>query len=315
MRVLLTGVSSFTGCWFAEALAESGSQVVATCRRSLDTYDQLGRRRIRKALDAGVTLVQNTAFGDDRFLAALRAAAPLDLLCHHGAEVGDFRRPGYDPLTALQSNVRDAGIVFDELRRAGARGLVATGSVFEPDEGCGEEPRPAFNAYGLAKQLSWQTLRQHAQRAGLAVGRFVIPHPFGALEKPGFTRQLACAWLAGKPGIVTRPDLVRDFIHVDFLAAAYASFCRAVVSSGGEQRLGPTGQVGTLLQLAKSLSDELAPRLGCACELRAEAAAGPNSEPRTRCNADPLLPLARRWPFGRSWDRLAEFYLGLKFLQ
>ena len=177
--------------------------------------------------------------------------------------------------------------------------------------GCGAEPRPAFNAYGLAKQLSWQTLRHHAERSGLAVGRFVIPHPFGALEKPGFVAQLVKAWLAGKEATIGRRSSCVTSSTSTTLAAAYARHCREVLARRGMHSSAPTGHIGSLLELARLLAHELAPRLGRRCDIVAAPLDGLEPEPRVRCNTDLIAPLMRDWPFDRSWDRLAEFYRGL----
>ena len=312
MRVLLTGASSFTGCWFAEALAQHGASVLATTRRQLAAYPPAERARLAKVRTAGVELVPGAAFGDAQFLAILREEGPFDLLAYHGCEVGDFRRPDYDPLAALESNAREAAAVADALAAGGGKGVIVTGSIFEPDEGAGCERRPAFNAYGLAKQLTWQTLRFRAEQAGLAVGRFVVPHPFGPLEKNGFTSQLASAWLAGAAADIRHPQLVRDFIHVDLLATAYARFCNEIVKGRQAGKLAPSGYVGSLAALAQLIASELQPRLGRPCAVRIADPPEPADEPLCRCNTDALGSLAAEWPFGRSWDRLAEFYSRLK---
>jgi nucleoside-diphosphate-sugar epimerase len=308
MRVLLTGVSSFTGCWFAEALAQRGAAVLATTRRPLADYTAAEQDRLAKARAAGVSLAHGAAFGDGRLLELLRTEGPFDLVCHHGAEVGDLRRPDYDPLAALEANVRGAVDVTSTLADTGGRALVLSASVFEPEEGAGSDLRPAFNAYGLAKQLTWQTLRFHAERHRLALGRFVIPHPFGPHEKPGFVSQLVEAWRAGRPGYVRRPQLVRDFIHVDLLAAAYAGFCLDVHRKDSGGRLAPSGYVGSLAALSGLIAAELRPRLGLTCEVELADPPEPGDEPLCRCNSDTLEQLVSDWPFERSWDRLADFY-------
>lgn len=306
MRILLTGASSFTGCWFAEALATSGAEVVATCRRMLDDYPGLQRQRLDKARDAGCRLVEGVAFGDAAFIETLRAQGPFDLLCHHGVEVGDLRRPTYDPLETLASATRNAAEVLRTLAGIGGRGLVVTGSVFQADEGGGDGT--PINAYGLGKTLVWETLRFHARQCGLALGHFVIPHPFGPLEKPGLTSSLVHAWLAGRPAVVRRPALVRDLVHVDMLAATYAGLCREVLDRGGLRRSAPSGHVGTLLDLAELFARELGPHLDRTCEVTAEPDPSPANEPTIRINAGPGTTHNRDWPIVRSWQRYAAFH-------
>lgn len=306
MRVLLTGVSSFTGCWFASALAEAGAEIVGTCRAPVKSYTGLSRRRLDMVRSSGCRLVEAGAFGSPDFLAVIASCGPFDLLCHHGAEVGDLRRPGYDPLAALASNTLDAGTVMRVFAEAGGKGLVVTGSVFEADEGGGDGP--PVNAYGLAKTLTWQTLRFHAAGAGLAIGRFVVPHPFGPLEKPGFTSSLVRSWLGGLPGIVRRPELVRDFVPVDLLAGAFARLCGELVDRGGSRRSAPSGHVGSLLDLAGLLARELSPRIARPCEVRVLADPSPAGEPTRRINDGPSVVIADD-VVARSWERYAAFHI------
>jgi UDP-glucose 4-epimerase len=51
MRLLLTGISSFTGLWFARALTQAGHEVVAPLRASGVYADPLRQGRIDAAAD------------------------------------------------------------------------------------------------------------------------------------------------------------------------------------------------------------------------------------------------------------------------
>ena len=72
MRVLLTGASSFTGSWFVRALAAAGHEVAATFRSPLGAYEGLRAGRVREVARVA-EVVEETAFGDDRFLDVLPA--------------------------------------------------------------------------------------------------------------------------------------------------------------------------------------------------------------------------------------------------
>ncbi len=145
MKVLLTGASSFTGFWFALKLAEKGAQVTAALRGR--AYEGLRAERVRK-LAAHAEIVPDCAFGSDAFLDLVGARA-FDVLCHHGAEVGDYKNPDFDVAAALAANTFNARRTLSLLRVRGAKAVVVTGSVFEPDEGAGPSPRRAFSPYGL----------------------------------------------------------------------------------------------------------------------------------------------------------------------
>ena len=104
MRILLTGASSFTGLWFARALAAAGHHVVAPLRRGYADY----RADVRAARVAQLGEVAEcsfgSSFGDAGFLDLCRSGS-WDLLCHHAAEVGDYRSPAFD--VALAANTRN----------------------------------------------------------------------------------------------------------------------------------------------------------------------------------------------------------------
>ena len=94
MRILFTGASSFTGYWFVRELVAAGHEVVAACRGD-GRYEGLRAERVRMVRELCETRF-GCAFGNDEFLALTKRS--FDVLCHHGAEVGDYRSPDFDPI-------------------------------------------------------------------------------------------------------------------------------------------------------------------------------------------------------------------------
>ncbi len=307
MRVLLTGVSSFTGCWFAAALAESGCEVIATTRRPCQGYSGVAARRLELARRAGCSLVGGFAFGDPRFV-DLITASRVDILCHHGCEIGDFRSAAFNPVACHDAATAGAAGVLAALARGGGRALVVTGSVFE---GATAAERGPVLAYGRVKVRIRETLSAAAAREGLATACFVVPHPIGALEKPGFGTYLASRWLRGQPACVRHPSLVRDFVHVDLLGALYAEFCHAQARPTAPRLRAPSGHAATLLAHAQRIAAALGPRLGIPCGVVAAEPPAASDEPEILVNPEPAGALAATWPVERAWDRMAEFYLWL----
>ena len=144
-------------------------------------------------------------------------ALPI-LLCHHGAQVGDYRSPDFDPYRAAAANLQRLPDVLKALKDRGCGRLVLTGSFFEPNEGAGSTPLRAFNAYGLSKGLTATAAEFYAGREGFTFEKFVIPHPFGPYEEPRFTAYLMKTWLAAETARVQTPRYVRDNIHASLLA-------------------------------------------------------------------------------------------------
>ncbi len=309
MKVLLTGASSFTGFWFAREMAQAGHDVVATFRkRPEEIADALRRERVSLVLKH-CRGVFGCSFGDAAFLNLVRGER-WDLFCHHAADVTNYKSPDFDLVGALANNTRNAEAVLKALAEGRSRPrLLLTGSVFENDEGAGSEGLPAFSPYGLSKSLTWQVFRYHAARAGVALGKFVIPNPFGPYEEPRFTAYLMKNWLAGKKATVSSPAYVRDNIHVSLLAKVYAKFAADLPESPGLFRVNPSGYSESQGAFTLRFAEQMRARLGLGCDLElAHQTEFP--EPRVRINTDQPDALALQWNERRAWDEIAAFYAG-----
>jgi len=305
VNILLTGGSSFTGLWFAKALAAAGHQVTAPLKRPLADYAGLRGRRVA-ALGEIAEVVDDCAFGSDRFL-DLAGSAAWDLWCQHAATTGDYRSPDFDVLGAVEANTRNLPQLLQTLSSRGLGGVVLTGSVFEPDEGAGSAPARAFSPYGLSKGLTWQYFRYCSETLGFPLGKFVIANPFGAFEEPRFCNYLVQSWLKGETPSVRTPLYVRDNIPVDLLAAAYADFVVRVPAQRGIVRLNPSYYVESQGAFAMRFAAELRERLGLPCPIQLS----PQSEfgePMVRINTDRIDGAAHGWSEAAAWDALADFY-------
>lgn len=302
MRILLTGVSSFTGAWFAAALAGAGHKVLATLQRDVSAYDGLPADRIAMARAAGVELSEQTSYGSDRFLDLVGRG--FDVVCFHGADVRDHRSPDFDILRALDGNLRGMRETCRRARQAGTARLVVTGTVAEPREGTGDDPERAMSPYGLSKALTWEVIKLHAEEAGLALGKFVIPNPFGPLEQERYCTYLVRAWLAGEVPVVRTPDYIRDNIPVDKCARAYADFVAMTPQAAGAARCAPSGYVGTQADFTSRFAREIGSRLDLPTPF-ALSRQTEFSEPRIRINTDVAVP---DWDEAAFWDSLAHDY-------
>jgi len=307
MRILFTGASSFTGYWFVRALAEAGHEVICPLRGGAEAYDGVRAQRVT-ALKPLCRFVTDAAFGSENFLKLIRDHGPWDLLSHHAADVTNYKSADFDVQRALLNNTFNLRIVLGALKQTGAAGVVLTGSVFENDEGIGEEPLRAFSPYGLSKGLTWQVFRYYCGEASLPLGKFVIPNPFGPFEEPRFTAYLLRCWREGKPAEVKTPDYVRDNIHVDLLAARYVKHVAEL--DGGKMstvRSNPSGYVESQGEFATRVAREIRARSSLKCELILGRQTD-FSEPRKRVNAQPLAPVFPAWSEALAWDAFARFY-------
>ena len=307
MRILFTGGSSFTGYWFVKELASAGHEVFALFRRQPADYaDELRRRRVAMLNDA-CRPIFGTSFGDDRFLELIKQGK-WDLLCHHAAEVSDYKSPDFNVVAAVENNTRRLPLVLDALKDIGCSKVVLTGSVFENDEGAGSRTLEAFSPYGLSKGLTWQLFRYYAQARRVSLGKFVIPNPFGPYEEPRFTHYLMKSWFGGTVAVVNTPAYVRDNIHVSLLAKAYRHFATTLVD--GISRINPSGYVESQGAFVYRFANEMRQRLSLKCEFVLQPQSD-FSEPRIRINTDPVDAQALGWSETAAWDELAHYYAQL----
>ena len=304
MKILFTGGSSFTGYWFAKQLASAGHEVIAPLRRRLNDYpDDLRRKRVELLADV-CHFRFGISFGDDRFLQLIKEGN-WDLLCHHAADVTDYKSPNFNVNAAVESNTHRLPQVLDLLKEAGCNKVVLTGSVFENDEGDGSKPLEAFSPYGLSKGLTWQVFRYFAQSRQLHLGKFVIPNPFGPYEELRFTHYLIKSWFAGAKPSVKTPSYVRDNIHVSLLAKAYVRFTETLAN--GTSRINPSGYIESQGSFAQRLANEMKARLGLECEVALEEQTD-FTEPLIRINTDIVDTDALNWSEKAAWDELAVYY-------
>jgi nucleoside-diphosphate-sugar epimerase len=259
MKIVLTGVSSFTGYWFAKALAEGGHDVVAPLRGSLQSYGGLKAERIAK-LNGLVDFRYGIEFGNQTFLSLIEEGG--DIIGHHASEVTNYKSMDFDVYKALQSNTKNINIVLECAKKSGFKGIVYTGSVFEPTEGVGQHPLQAFSPYGLSKGLSASMIQYWANYQDLKYGKFVIPNPFGVLEEERLTAYLFKSWSAGDVPEIKTPLYVRDNIPVDLLAIEYLNFLNKFNNSHSETdyfHCSPSGIVGSqreFIELIKKKTEE-----------------------------------------------------------
>lgn len=306
MKILFTGASSFTGCWFARQLARNGHEVHAILRAHPENYH--GTRGERVALlanEPGLTLHPKTSFGQPSFTHLLRSHSFWDLFCHHAADVTNYRSPDFNPVQALQNNTDQLEEILLLLKERGCQRLVLTGSVFEGGTGIGTDNERSFSPYGLSKKMTSDIFRFYCERHGFSLGKFVIPNPFGPYEEMRFTHYLMQHWSERKTPVVHVPAYIRDNIHIPLLTRAYVYFVDNLSSQPSYRSYGPNGYVESQGAFSQRFAREISTRLGWNCPLTLlEQTTFP--EPRIRINSDSI-----QWTTTeeeQAWDALASYY-------
>ena len=132
---------------------------------------------------------------------------------------------------------------------AGGRRAVIAGTSAEYDwtprsERFHEERTPLRPAtlYGAAKHALHTVAARYAEQAGFELAWGRIFFVYGPGEPDGrLVPSVGRGLLAGEPVPTTRGDQVRDFMHVEDVAAAFAALAEAERHGRGEHRLGRAG--------------------------------------------------------------------------
>lgn len=306
MKILFTGGSSFTGAWFIKELTAAGHAVTAVFRKRAEEYPDDVRRRRVELVHRVARPIPGCSFGDRSFL-DLIGEGGWDLLCHHAADVTNYRSPEFDTVGAVRNNTNNVIAVLSALKAEGCGRLLLTGSVFEGGEGAGSQGLPDFSPYGLSKALTAQVFRYYCGISGLSMGKFVIPNPFGPHEEPRYTAYLMKNWLAGETPSCSSPAYVRDNIHVSLLAKAYAQFAGSLPDTPGFIKLNPSGYAESQGAFTLRFAREMRSRLNLPCDVELKKQTD-FPEPRVRVNTDIPDTEALGWSESAAWDDLAAYY-------
>src|SRR5262249_23897026 len=85
-----------------------------------------GRADRLRRLRGKAELIPECNFGARRFL-EIAVSRDFDVLCHHAAEVGDYRNPDFDIAGAVAKNTLNLRDVLTAMRQRGLKGVVLTG--------------------------------------------------------------------------------------------------------------------------------------------------------------------------------------------
>ena len=283
-RIALTGASSCTGHWIAHALHAEGFEVHALCSRRADRYS--GRRQLLLRSLAGLLPIHFELDARAGALAHWVRRHRPELWIHHHHPMQDFRSPDYDLEQAREVAIAPLEALLDALAETQCRGVVFSGSYFEPGEG-GPEAPTTRTPYAHSKAETWEALCRGCEVRGLPLSKVVIPNATGPLESPErLVPALVRASRESRPFVVASPESVTDALPARELGGVYAEAAHGLLE-GRAAVLRPSGLPVAVGSWARTVLQELVgPRLGLRpCPLaEASASVGPvlrYSNPRT----------------------------------
>jgi len=257
IKVAVSGACSFTGLWIARALKDKGYAVLAHISEQPDECVGLKGIRLKLLHD-----IANVTFGikaeDGSMLTWIRENKP-DIWIHHHHWMPNFRSPDYDLDKALEIGVKPIPALVSELANNACKGIVYTGTYFEPNEG-GKSEHDEVTPYSNSKALVWKGLKAEAEQKHLPVSKCVLPDPVGPFENEDRVIPLLIKKsLNGEQFALMSPRAIGDRVSVFHVAETYCSLVDGLLD-GRAQIVRPSGWVGPLDEWIKLVLEELVKR-------------------------------------------------------
>ena len=214
MKVFITGATGFIGSHVTRLLLSEGCEVHALVRESSDLW------RINDVVPS-LRLVRCDLLAFDALNAHLERIQP-DLCIH----LAWYAVPG-KYLTSLENlSLLNASLhLASRLAGLGCQRFVGIGTCFEYDTRLGylseTSPTRPRNLYAASKLALQVVLEQLANTTGMEVAWLRLFYQYGPFENERrLVPSVICSLLRHQVAKVTKGEQIRDFLHVEDVAAA-----------------------------------------------------------------------------------------------
>ena len=303
MTVLVTGAAGFVGSRVVRQLLASNFEVAALLRPGSPRPRLQGLEKDIRILEADMA--------DTAAVAALLAQSRPEACIHTAwyAEPGKYL-PSPQNLDSLRSSLS----LLEELARAGCRHMVGVGTCFEYEMGSQplreDAPNRPFTLYAAAKLAFMLVAGQRAPQLGMGMAWARLFYVYGPYEDGRRLMPLAInALSAGNEFKTASGEMVRDYLHIDDVAAALCALSSQRLEGAFNVCSGEAVTIATLMQtLSELLGHPELVQLGAYAprEWDPMYVCGDNTRLRTEAGWSPRYTLREGLAQTIEWWKLAQ---------
>lgn len=301
VRIAITGATSFTGFWIGDTLRKNNNYEIFGLTGSSDAgSDGLKKYRSTRAKES-FRLFEGIRSETGEMARWILEFRP-DLWIHHHHFMSNFRSPEYDLVESNKVGIEPLPEIIESLKKVQCRGIIYSGSVFEPAEGKdwgSLEPTP----YAKSKAQVWSLLVKLAENESIPISKVVIANPIGPFENEDRLVPVMIRLAKNKLPLQLRtPRDESDNLPVFDLANVYVQACTDLLSARSKIYR-PSGWVCSNLEFIEKVNEELIEkRLGlnkCHIDILSQL---PKTKGTAKNNSDEKISI----DFKIFWDRYSE---------
>lgn len=303
MKILFTGISSFTGFWIANYFANKGYTIDAVLtKKTIRQYDSLRSERLSKLSD-NINLIFDCKFGDNKFISLIRSNQ-YEIIIHHASNVNNYNSDSFDWQLAINENTNNIEIVIEEIASNSNTIFAYSSTVFEKGGISKDQP---INKYAFSKKISKEIIKFFCVKYNIKFTQIYITNPFGPLEDLKLNHHILSSWKKNTDVVIKTPKYIRDFIPVDLLAISYFEHIVSLQTSNNLiSSYSPSGYKMKISDYLNFLSNKLYQLIGDKKEFKTEDQIN-FSEPIELVNDSNVL-LNAIWNEKEFWVQYFNYY-------
>ena len=175
---------------------------------------------------------------------------------HHHHFMENFRSPQYDVEKARAVGLTPLPEIVSSLKNSGCRGVIFSGSYFEPGEG-GQSLDAPVTPYSQSKRWVWEKLTELCQPQSLPLSKVVIPNPIGPFENDDRLIPIMIRNARTRETLtLSSPEALGDNLSVFDLADQYVRVAKEMLEGKGAI-VRPSGWVATTRDFVAGINEAL----------------------------------------------------------